>query len=74
MKGLENLLVAGKAICADRPSHHRFLMQTTVTGDAAGVAAAMCAQKGITPRQLEDEVSELQKVLVERGAILFGTY
>ena len=74
VKGLENLLVAGKAICADRPSHHRFLMQTTVTGDAAGVAAAMCAQKGITPRQLEDEVSELQKVLVERGAILFGTY
>lgn len=74
VKGLEGLLVAGKAICTDRPSHHRFLMQTCVTGDAAGAAAALCTQKGITPRQLEADVSELQDILLQRGAILHGTF
>ena len=39
-KGIENLLVAGKAISTDRPSHNRFLQQTFVTGQAAGCAAA----------------------------------
>jgi len=38
------------------------------------VAAALCAKKGITPRQLEKDVSELQKILVKQGAILYGTH
>jgi len=45
-----------------------------VTGQAAGVAAAVCARKGITPRQLEQDVSELQAILVKQGAILHGTH
>ncbi|WHH60626.1 FAD-dependent oxidoreductase [Petroclostridium sp. X23] len=72
--GLENLLVAGKAISADRPSHHRFLQQTIVTGQAAGVAAALCARDGITPRELENDVKELQKILMDQGAILYGVH
>jgi len=40
---------------------------------AAGVAAALCVKKGITPRKLEGDVSELQKILVKQGAILYGT-
>jgi len=73
-KVVENLLVAGKAISTDRDSYARFLQETMVTGQAAGVAAAVCAQKGITPRQLEQDVSELQDILLRQGAILFGTH
>ena len=71
--GLENLLIAGKAISTERACHHRFLMETMVTGQAAGVAAGLCAKKGITPRELEKDVSELQSVLQQQGAILYGT-
>lgn len=74
VKGLENILVAGKAVSADRASHQRFLQQTIVTGQAAGVAAALCARDGITPRQLEENVSELQEILISQGAILYGTH
>jgi hypothetical protein len=72
-KNVDNLLVAGKPISTDRDSYQRFLMQTMVTGQAAGVAAALCARQGITPRELEVDVTELQKILVEQGAILTGT-
>ena len=71
---IENLLVGGKAISTDRDSYARFLQETMVTGQAAGVAAALCACKGITPRQLETDVTELQDVLLKQGAILFGTH
>jgi len=73
-KVVENLLVAGKAISTDRASYKRFLQETMVTGQAAGVAAAVCTRKGITPRQLEQDVSELQEILVKQGAILHGTH
>jgi len=71
---IEGLLVAGKAISTDRDSYCRFLQITMVTGQAAGVAAAVCARKGITPRELEKDVSELQRILLEQGAILYGTH
>ena len=71
---IENLLVGGKAISTDRDSYCRFLQITMVTGQAAGVAAAVCAKKGVTPRQLEKDVTELQETLVKQGAILYGTY
>jgi hypothetical protein len=45
-----------------------------VTGQAAGVAAAICARKAITPRQLEQDVSELQTILLKQGVILYGTH
>jgi hypothetical protein len=68
---VENLLVAGKHISTDRDAYHRFIQQTIVTGQAAGVAAALCVKHGITPRKLEEDVTELQKVLTEQGVILF---
>jgi hypothetical protein len=73
-KNVENLLVAGKPISTDREAYHRFLPQTMVTGQAAGVAAAVCAKKGVTPRGLEEDVTELQEILVKQGAILYGTH
>jgi len=73
-KAVDNLLVGGKAISTDRASYARFLQETMVTGQAAGAAAAVCARKGITPRHLEEDVSELQDILLKQGAILFGTH
>ena len=72
--GLENFLVAGKAVSATRAAHQRFLQQTMVTGEPAGTAAALCVKKGITPRQLEDQVSELQDKLRSKGVILDGVH
>ncbi len=72
-KNIENLLVAGKAVSTDRDAYLRYLMQTMVTGQAAGVAAALCAKKGMTPRELEDNTAELQDILLKQGAILYGT-
>ena len=74
VKGLEDLLVAGKAISADRPSHCRFLQQTMVTGQAAGCAAAVAVREGWTPRELEDHVDVLQKELLKQNVILYGTH
>lgn len=71
---IDNLLVGGKPISTDRDSYCRFLQITMVTGQAAGAAAAVCANKGITPRQLEDDVSELQDILLKQGVILYGTH
>jgi hypothetical protein len=71
---IENLLVGGKAVSTDRDSYLRFLQITMVTGQAAGVAAAVSAKKGITPRRLEEDAAELQDVLQRQGAILYGTY
>jgi hypothetical protein len=73
-KAVESLLVAGKPISTDRDSYARFLQITMVTGQAAGVAAAVCSRKGLTPRQLEQDVAELQDILLKQGAILFGTH
>jgi hypothetical protein len=70
-KGIENLLVAGKPISTERDTYHRLPQQTMVTGQAAGVAAALCAKGNMTPRELEKDVSELQKVLIRQGAILY---
>jgi hypothetical protein len=71
---VEGLLVAGKPICTDETTYKRFIVSTMVTGQAAGVAAAVCAKKGITPRELEKDVKEVQDILIKQGAILFGTH
>lgn len=73
-KGIENLLVAGKAISTDRDAYHRFLQQTMVTGQAAGTAAALSVRMGVTPRELETNVKVLQEALLKQGVILYGTH
>ena len=71
---VENMLVAGKMVSTDRNSYLRFLPDTMVTGQAAGTAAALCAQKGFTPREMEKDVTDLQNALLKQGVILFGTH
>lgn len=67
-KGLEGLLVAGRCISGDTValSSFRILATCMNTGEAAGTAAALSAQGGQTPRQLD--IDALQKTLVRQGA------
>jgi hypothetical protein len=50
----DNLLVAGRCICADRymQSSMRVMPGCFITGQAAGVAASLCVSNGLTPRAL----------------------
>jgi len=73
-KNVEGMLIAGKLISTEEEFKRDCLPENMVTGQAAGVAAAFCAKKGITPRQLEQDVSELQSILLKQGAVLFGTH
>ena len=60
--GVENLLAAGRCIGApDSCDIYRLICPCFVTGEAAGVAAAMAAAKGVSPRDVP--VKELQERL-----------
>ena len=65
-----NLLVAGRCISVDHRVHHatKEIPSCIATGEAAGTAAALAAQSGTSPKQIQ--VSALQKRLEEGGAIL----
>ena len=70
----ENMLAAGKHVSTDRDAYLRYVHQTMVTGQAAGAAAALCVKWNISPRELEKDVGELQKILKQQGAILDGIH
>lgn len=69
-KKVENLLVAGRSISATHEAQGsiRVMFQCMAMGEAAGLAAAMCAKSGLTPRLLD--VQELRKRLRDQGAIV----
>jgi hypothetical protein len=60
---VENLLVAGRCVAGDRVSHAatRQMMCCTVTGQGAGIAAAVSLKDRVTCRQVD--VSKVQKAL-----------
>jgi len=64
---VENLLVAGRCVAGDRIAHAatRAMMCCTVTGQAAGVAAALSIHDGTACSQVD--VGRLQKRLVKQG-------
>jgi hypothetical protein len=72
-KNVEGMLMTGKLMSCSEDFKRDLLPDNMVWGQASGVAAAICARKGITPRRLEEDVSELQEILQKQGAILFGT-
>ena len=52
-KGIDNLLCAGRMLGApDTCDTFRLICPCFVTGEAAGTAAALCARKGVVPRDL----------------------
>jgi len=66
----ENMLVAGRHISTDAQTHSfmREIPQCWLTGQAAGVAAALSVQAGVTPRKLP--VADLQAALLKQGVFL----
>ena len=71
MKGLRNLLTAGKCVCADRymQSSVRVMPGCYITGQAAGVAAAVVSG-GASCDVHQADVPEIQKRLTVLGAYL----
>ncbi len=68
--GIEGVLGAGRHIACD-PNSHSFLReipQCWMTGQAAGVAGALAAASGITPRALDTVL--VQRELLHQGAYL----
>jgi hypothetical protein len=64
---VKNLLVAGRCIAGDKISHAavRSMMCCTVTGQAAGVAAAIAVKDGVEASSVD--IKRLQKALLKQG-------
>lgn len=64
---IDGLLMAGRCISSSRPANGSLRLQPTCMnlGQAAGTAAALCAQRKINPRELSG--IELRAILKEQG-------
>ncbi|OPH54715.1 pyridine nucleotide-disulfide oxidoreductase [Paenibacillus ferrarius] len=70
-----NMLMAGRNISASHVAFGttRVMATCAVIGEAAGTGAALCAAKGISPRELHDGyLSELQQTLLRQDAAVLG--
>ncbi len=69
-KGSRNLLVAGRCLSSDRLANSALRVQATcmATGQAAGAAAALAIQKGVTPGEVP--IEEIKALLRASGAIV----
>ncbi|MBQ7751207.1 MAG: FAD-dependent oxidoreductase [Bacteroidales bacterium] len=71
-RGLEGLLVTGRCISGTHRAHasYRVMSICMAMGEAVGVAAALSASRGVTPRDLP--VTVLQDRLTAKGVDLFS--
>ncbi len=74
---VENLLVASRAVSATSEAHGsaRVIPTIMALGQAAGVAAGLCARQGCTPREVAGDwalMYEVQRSLIGQGAYLGG--
>jgi hypothetical protein len=69
-KRVDGLLIAGRCISSEQQPYesHRAMAPVMAIGQAAGVAAALCAAANILPRRLD--VRRLQETLIAQGAEL----
>jgi hypothetical protein len=69
-RGIENLLAAGRCISATHEGQGavRIMPNCMALGQAAGIASALCALRGISPRKLDPGV--LHESLLAQGAIV----
>ncbi|KUP24949.1 FAD-dependent oxidoreductase [Paenibacillus sp. DMB5] len=72
---VSNLLFAGRNISATHVAFGttRVMATCAIMGEAAGTAAALCAEQGITPRELSREHTPLlQQTLLKQDASVLG--
>ncbi|MBS1239794.1 MAG: putative FAD-binding dehydrogenase [Proteobacteria bacterium] len=69
-RALDGMLAAGRHVSCDANSHGfmREIPQCWLTGHAAGVGAAVAANRGVQPREVD--VSEVRAILRAQGAHL----
>lgn len=69
-KNTSNILVAGRCFSANHIAHSsiRSMGQCMVMGEAAGIAAAICAKENIEPVALDTQ--RLRRLLFKNGAII----
>jgi hypothetical protein len=69
-KGVDRLLVAGRCISCDEVSFGavRLMVGCALTGQAAGVAAALSVRQGVKPRALD--VNDVRAMLKRFGTLL----
>jgi hypothetical protein len=69
-RGVDGLLVAGRAICGTHEAHssYRVMPVSMATGQGAGVCAALAAKRNVTPRDVD--IREVQAELRRQGASL----
>ena len=67
---LDNLLAAGRCISVDHRVHHatKEIPSCMMTGEAAGIAAALAVQAGVNPKRID--VALLRRTLRQAGAIV----
>ncbi|MEW6167817.1 MAG: FAD-dependent oxidoreductase [Pseudomonadota bacterium] len=70
--GVDNLVVAGRAISGTHEAHssYRVMPISMATGQAAGVCAALAAQRRVTPQRVDSR--DVQAELRRQGANLGG--
>lgn len=71
---IENLFLAGRSMSCSKLAFGsiRVMGTTAVMGQAAGTAAAIAVQKEITPREVNDDIGLLQKLLLRDDAYIHG--
>lgn len=69
-KGKDGLIVAGRCVSYEAPVANciRCMPQCMAMGEAAGVAAAMAAKEGVTPREVD--IPRLRETLKKQNVIL----
>jgi hypothetical protein len=67
---IDNLFVVGRCVSAEFNANAavRVIAPSMSTGQAAGIAAAMCLKNGITPRQLDGKL--VRKEMIKQGTPL----
>jgi hypothetical protein len=67
---IDNLLVAGRCISSAQEPYesYRAMVPIMAIGEAAGVAAALCAKNKCAPRNVD--IQELQKALIAQNAVI----
>lgn len=72
---VDNLLFAGRSISVTHIAFGATRVQATcaIVGEAAGTAAALCLEEGISPREIyHHRLKKLQQVLLKQDASLLG--
>ncbi|MBI3831212.1 MAG: FAD-dependent oxidoreductase [Planctomycetes bacterium] len=69
-QGCENLLVGGRPISVDHAVHSsmRVMPPACTVGQACGTAAALCAQRGLSPAELDGR--EVKRLMIAQGVNL----